>query len=108
MIGVVLLGANKKTIVQQYNGVLFSDTTDYFKPSEKDFMINYRIENLEALLIELKKEGGKIVGKIQKFKYEKFAWILENEKNNVELWKAIDGILYYIIKNYYFYFLDNF
>ena len=35
----------------------FSDTTNYFEPSQKEFMINYCVENLEALLEELKKEG---------------------------------------------------
>ncbi len=43
----------------------FPETTKYFEPSTKDFMINYRVENLEALVEELKKEGVTIVDTIE-------------------------------------------
>ena len=58
--------------------------------NEKDFMINYRVENLVELLAELRKEGVTIVGDIQEFEYGKFGWILDNEKNKIELWEPKD------------------
>ena len=65
----------------------FPETTDYFK---KDFMINYRVENLEALVEELKKESVTIVDKIETYDYGKFVHILDAEGNKVQLWEAID------------------
>lgn len=69
----------------------FKQDTDYFKPSEKPFMFNYRVENLEALLVELQKEDVTIVGDMQTYEYGKFAWILDNEGHKVELWEPIDA-----------------
>jgi predicted enzyme related to lactoylglutathione lyase len=68
----------------------FAETTKYFEPSAKDFMINYRVENLEALVEELKKEGVTIVDKIETFDYGKFVHILDAEGNKVQLWQPID------------------
>ncbi|MEJ7675356.1 MAG: VOC family protein [Chitinophagaceae bacterium] len=68
----------------------FPETTKYFEPSTKDFMINYRVENLEALVEELKKEGVTIVDKLEAFDYGKFIHILDAEGNKIELWEAID------------------
>ena len=68
----------------------FEDKTTYFEPSEKPFMFNYRVHDLEQLLVELKKEGVKIIGDMQTIEYGKFAWILDNEKNKIELWEPID------------------
>lgn len=68
----------------------FKKDTNYFEPSTKDFMFNYRVENLVELLKELEKEGVKIVGEMQEFEYGKFAWILDNENNKIELWEPID------------------
>ena len=68
----------------------FPETTKYFEPSSKDFMINYRVENLEALVAELKKEGVTIVDEIQSYDYGKFAHILDAEGNKIELWEAVD------------------
>lgn len=68
----------------------FPETTKYFDPSGKDFMINYRVENLEALVEELKKEGVTIVDKIESYDYGKFIHILDLEGNKIELWEAKD------------------
>lgn len=53
-------------------------------------MINYRVENLEALVEELKKEGVTIVDKIETYDYGKFVHILDAEGNKVQLWEPID------------------
>ncbi|MCZ4244004.1 VOC family protein [Pedobacter punctiformis] len=68
----------------------FSDKTKYFEPSPQDFMINYRVENLEALVEELKKEGVTILDKIETYDYGKFVHILDVEGNKIELWEAKD------------------
>jgi predicted enzyme related to lactoylglutathione lyase len=65
----------------------FSDKTKYFEPSQKDFMINYRVENLEALVEELKKEGVTILDKLEDSDYGKFIHILDIEGNKIELWE---------------------
>ena len=68
----------------------FAETTKYFEPSNKDFMINYRVENLVELVEQLKKEGVTIVDKIETYDYGKFVHILDAEGNKVQLWEPID------------------
>jgi predicted enzyme related to lactoylglutathione lyase len=68
----------------------FSEKTKYFEPSTKDFMINYRVHNLEALVIELKKEGVTICDTMQKYDYGNFIHIMDIEGNKIELWEPID------------------
>ena len=68
----------------------FSQTSKYMDPSEKDFMINYRVENLEKLVAELKKEGVEILDSIETFEYGKFVHILDMEGNKIELWEPVD------------------
>lgn len=68
----------------------FAENTKYFEPSTKDFMINYRVENLEALVEQLKNEGVTIVDKIEDSEYGKFVHILDLEGNKIELWEPND------------------
>ena len=68
----------------------FPESTKYFDPSAKDFMINYRVENLEALVEELKKNGVTIVDSLETYDYGKFIHILDGEGNKIELWEPKD------------------
>jgi len=68
----------------------FTADTKYFDPSAREFMINYRVENLEWLIEQLKKEGITIVDKIEVFDYGKFCHILDPEGNKIELWEPND------------------
>ena len=68
----------------------FSEKTKYFDPSTKDFMINYRVGNLEALVEQLKNEGVTIVDKIEDSEYGKFVHILDIEGNKIQLWEPKD------------------
>jgi predicted enzyme related to lactoylglutathione lyase len=68
----------------------FSEKTKYFEPSAKEFMINYRVENLEALVDQLKKDGVTIADKIETVEYGKFVHIIDIEGNKVELWEPND------------------
>ncbi len=69
---------------------LFSEKTKYFEPSTKEFMINYRVQNLVALVAELKKEGVTITDTIQTYDYGKFVHIMDMEENKIELWEPND------------------
>jgi predicted enzyme related to lactoylglutathione lyase len=68
----------------------FKETTKYFEPSTKEFMINYRVENLEALVAELKKEGVTLADTIETFDYGKFIHLMDIEGNKIELWEPND------------------
>lgn len=63
-----------------------SDTKD-FEPSTKDFRINYRVQNLEALVEELKAADVKFVDEILSTEYGKFVHILDLEGNSIELFE---------------------
>ncbi len=68
----------------------FKSDTEYFQPSQKPYMFNYRVENLVELLKLLKEEGVQIVGEMQEFSYGKFGWIMDPDGNKIELWEPKD------------------
>ncbi|MFC0183116.1 Catechol 2,3-dioxygenase [Pseudarcicella hirudinis] len=68
----------------------FKESTKYFEPSTKDFIINYRVVNLESLVEELKKDSVTIADKIETAEYGKFVHIIDIEGNKVELWEPND------------------
>lgn len=70
----------------------FHQSSDYFQPSEKHFMINYRVEHLDELLASLKAKGISILGEVQTYPYGKFAHLMDPEGNKIELWEAIDSV----------------
>lgn len=71
----------------------FPENTKYFDPSVKPFMINYCVENLVALVDELKKDNVTIVDEIAEYDYGKFIHILDPEGNIIELWEPKDESL---------------
>jgi len=70
----------------------FDEKTDYFKPSDKQFMINYRVNNMEGLVKKLRENGVTIVDDIQEYEYGKFIHIMDNDGNKIELWEPIDSV----------------
>lgn len=68
----------------------FNENTQYFEPSTKDFMINYRVDNIEVLVEELKKNEVIVVDTIEVYEYGKFVHILDIEGNKIELWEPDD------------------
>ncbi|CAM3571714.1 VOC domain-containing protein [Flavobacterium gelidilacus] len=70
----------------------FKNDTNYFEPSEKQFMQNFRVHDLETLLKKLVQEGVTIIDEMQTYEYGKFAWILDPENNKIELWEPIDSV----------------
>ncbi len=70
----------------------FDAKTKYFDPSTKEFMINYRVENLELLVDLLKQEGVTVLDAIETFDYGKFVHIMDPEGNKIELWEPFDEV----------------
>ncbi|MGB4929408.1 MAG: VOC family protein, partial [Chitinophagales bacterium] len=59
----------------------------YFAPSTKDFMINYRVQNIEGLIEKLRNNGVNIVDELETYDYGKFIHIMDEEGNKIELWE---------------------
>lgn len=70
----------------------FKNDTDYFEPSQKEFMINYRVEHIEELVKQLTNNGVTILDEIVKYDYGKFVHILDNDGNKIELWEPVDQV----------------
>jgi len=68
------------------------DKTTYFEPSEKEFMVNFRVENIERLVAELKEAGVTVCDEIESYEYGKFVHILDPENNKIELWEPVDSV----------------
>ncbi|HEV2748732.1 MAG TPA: VOC family protein [Allosphingosinicella sp.] len=66
----------------------FKAASDYFDPSRAGFMINLRVDDLEAMMEELKAKDVAILG-TQYEDYGKFAWILDCDGIKIELWEQI-------------------
>ena len=62
------------------------DTT-WFEPSESSFMINYRVDDLAGMLVNLQEAGIKILKGPESHENGKFAWLLDPEGNKIELWE---------------------
>ena len=92
-----LLGANwstfsgltDQTVVPPVG--LPSEEGDPFAPSKASFMVNYRVEDLRAVVAALKAEGCNVLEKIDDSEYGKFAWVIDPEGNKVELWQPPAG-----------------
>ena len=66
---------------------LFPQDTEYFGPSGQSFMLNFRVDNLDALLAALTAEGVEIDPKREEYPFGKFAWIVDPDGNRIELWQ---------------------
>lgn len=71
---------------------LFERGNEYFHPSSKDFMINYRVQNIGALVENLQKAGVEILDNIETYDYGKFVHIMDPEGNKIELWEPVDSV----------------
>ena len=64
-----------------------AENTNKMDPSNSSFMINFRVENLEPLLVALRSEGCNVVGEQENSDYGKFGWVLDPDGNKIELWE---------------------
>jgi predicted enzyme related to lactoylglutathione lyase len=69
----------------------FAENTNYFAPSSAPFMINYRVEDLRALLAQLRSEGVQVEEKVEESDFGKFGWVIDPEGNKLELWQPPAG-----------------
>lgn len=69
---------------------VFKEDTAYFGESGQQYMINYRVENLDALIDTLRQEGVEIVDEVTQESFGKFVHIIDNDGRRVELWEPID------------------
>ncbi len=67
----------------------FKKGSEYFAPSQKEFMINYRVQNIEALVEKLKENGVTVLDSIVAYDFGKFVHIMDTEGNKIELWEQV-------------------
>ncbi len=84
--------ANNPQNINYLQWSAFDKDTDYFDPSEKEFMINYRVQHIEKFVENLKENGVTIVDEIATYEYGKFVHILDQEGNKIELWEPVDSV----------------
>lgn len=70
---------------------VFRDDTDYFGPSGGGFMLNFRVDDLDRVLAELRQDGVKVVDRVEEHEYGRFGWIVDPEGNRIELWQPAEG-----------------
>ncbi|WP_417939870.1 VOC family protein [Flavobacterium sp. RS13.1] len=78
---------NKPEEINSLQWSPFKKGDDYFSPSKKDFMINYRVQNIEGLVAQLTENGVTILDDIATYDYGKFVHIMDAEGNKIELWE---------------------
>ena len=66
---------------------IFKDSSNYFEPSTAQFMINYRVPDLMAVLDALRAEGCTVDDKTETSEFGKFGWVMDPEGNRIELWE---------------------
>lgn len=81
---------NKPEEINSLQWSPFKKGDAYFSPSKKEFMINYRVQNIEGLIAKLKENGVTILDSLSTTDYGKFIHIMDSEGNKVELWEPID------------------
>ena len=85
--------ANRPEEINYLRWSLVEEETEFFEPSEKEFMINYRVQNIEGLVRKLRINGVTILDEIEAFEYGKFVHIMDPDGNKIELWEPIDSFL---------------
>ena len=65
----------------------FKQDTQYFAPSDKPYMMNFRVDDLHALLAQLRGAGVQVDARVDESEYGRFGWIMDPEGNRVELWE---------------------
>ena len=79
--------SNKPDEIESIQWSPFKKGDEYFTPSKKDFMINYRVQHIEELVKKLKENGVTVLDSIATYDYGKFVHIMDGEGNKIELWE---------------------
>jgi catechol 2,3-dioxygenase-like lactoylglutathione lyase family enzyme len=70
---------------------VFEAGSNYFDPSPAQFMVNYRVADLRALITALREEGCRVEDKVDESEYGKFGWVFDPDGNKIELWEPPEG-----------------
>lgn len=70
---------------------VFDGSSSYFDPSKAQFMVNYRVEDLHAVLDALRAEGCNVDTRTEESEFGKFGWVMDPDGNRVELWEPPPG-----------------
>lgn len=65
----------------------FKSTTDYFAPSQRDFMFNLVVDDLDGALSQVAAAGAELVGEVESYEYGRFGRFMDPDGNKVELWE---------------------
>lgn len=84
--------ANRPDEINYLQWSPFEQGSAYFAPSKKEFMINYRVQNIEGLVDKLRNNGVTILDAIETYDYGKFVHIMDADGNKIELWEAVDRV----------------
>lgn len=84
-----LRNINKPKEINSLQWCPFKKGDEYFSPSKKDFMINYRVQNIEGLVNQLKENGVTVLDAIETYDYGKFVHIMDADGSKIELWEPI-------------------
>jgi predicted enzyme related to lactoylglutathione lyase len=82
--------ANRPDEINYLMWTPFKKDTEYFAPSSKELMINYRVQHLEKLVSKLKENGVKVLDEIETYDYGKFVHIMDPDGYKIELWEPVD------------------
>ena len=69
----------------------FDMDSEYFGPGDAPFMLNYRVDDLDAILTRLRAEGVEVLEKREDSEFGRFGWIVDLDGRRVELWQPPDG-----------------
>jgi predicted enzyme related to lactoylglutathione lyase len=78
---------DKPEVIESTQWCPFKKGDEYFAPSKKEFMVNYRVQNIEGLVTQLKDNGVTVLDDIVAYDYGKFVHIMDMEGNKIELWE---------------------
>lgn len=84
-------GPDNPAGVGSTNWSIMKEESTYFAPSDSRFMVNYRVENLHALVKVLREEGCTVDDKVEESEFGKFAWVMDPENHRIELWEPPPG-----------------
>ncbi|HOI33410.1 MAG TPA: VOC family protein [Bacteroidales bacterium] len=84
--------ANRPDEINYLQWSPFKQGSEYFQPSKKEFMINYRVQHIEKLVENLRNNGVTILDSIEAFDYGKFVHIMDADGNKIELWEPVDHV----------------
>ena len=84
--------ANRPEEINYLQWSPFKKGSEYFDPSKKEFMINYRVQNIEGLVKKLKANGVNVLDTIQTYDYGKFVHLMDDDGNKIELWEPVDKV----------------